>query len=72
MPSLSTYKISPPSDPQEFECLMRDFCDLYFQGHSVLYGRPGQKQYGVVNAWQVMKRNYHVLVRDLHLCLRMN
>lgn len=47
MPSLSTYKISHPSDPQEFECLMRDFCDLYFQGHSVLYGRPGQKQYGV-------------------------
>lgn len=46
MPSLSTYSLSLPS-AREFENLMRDFAEIRYQGQASLYGRSGQKQYGV-------------------------
>ena len=47
MPSLATFHLSPPEDAREFEKILRDYCNCKYSGHSCLFARPGQKQYGV-------------------------
>ena len=47
MPSLAMYRISPPSDPYEFEKICMDYLAHKFDADIQLYGRKGQSQQGI-------------------------
>lgn len=47
MPSLAMYPLNPPADPKEYEKIIRDYCEKTFGGNVYLFGRSGQRQYGV-------------------------
>lgn len=47
MPSLAMYPLSPPTDAKEYEKIIRDYCEKTFGGNVYLFGRSGQRQYGV-------------------------
>lgn len=47
MPSLGMYSIKPPTDSREFENITRDYFSYKYSLDAKLFGRPGQKQYGV-------------------------
>ena len=47
MPSLAMYPLNPPTDSKEYEKIIRDYCGKIFGGNVFLFGRNGQRQYGV-------------------------
>ena len=47
MPSVAMYRISPPSDYEEFEKMVLDYCINRFNAHVFSYGRKGQTQQGI-------------------------
>ncbi len=47
MPSLAMYRITPPTDPVEFEKICKDYLAHKYDGEAQIYGRRGQKQKGI-------------------------
>ena len=47
MPSLSMYKLSPPTDAAEFEKMLVDYAESVYRVQASLYGRKGQAQHGI-------------------------
>lgn len=47
MPSLAMYPLNPPADSKEYEKIIRDYCEKTFGENVFLFGRSGQRQYGV-------------------------
>ena len=47
MPSLSMYRLSPPTDSAEFENMLVDYAKSTFHVQATLYGRKGQNQHGI-------------------------
>ena len=47
MPSFGMNSLTPPTDPKEYEKIIRDYCEYQFGGNVFLFGRNGQRQNGV-------------------------
>lgn len=64
MPSLAMYPLSPPTDSKEYEKIIRDYCEKKFGGNVYLFGRSGQRQYGVDVVSEHLSRTIGVQCKD--------